>query len=637
MRAWLVAGALLILATGCGREPSSQPSEATSVSTTSNAPARDVHSYGVPDSAKVTHVSLDLTADFTHHVLAGTATLTVEAVPSAREIVLDTRKLTIESVSDGDGQPLAHELGAEDRILGRPLRVTLPTDRHLVVVRYHTSPEAPALQWLAPAQTAGRLHPFLFSQGEAILTRSWIPTQDSPGVRQTYDARIVAPEPLIAVMSAEQLTPDGTPAGTGLRAFRFRMDQPIPPYLIAIAIGDLAFRPVGPRSGVFAEPSVVDKAAWEFADLEKMIEAAESIGGPYQWERYDVLVMPPSFPFGGMENPRLTFATPTILAGDRSLTSLIAHELAHSWSGNLVTNATWRDFWLNEGFTTYFENRIMEALYGPERAAMLQVLGRRELLNELHELAGHPADQILHIDLTGRAPDDGATPIPYEKGAAFLRLVEHTVGRPRFDDWLRGYFSRHAFTSVTTAQFLEDFREYLIQDDANLEKQLRVDEWIEEPGLPSNALQPTSVAFQRVEAEAKRFESGTPPEDLATAGWTTQEWQHFLGSLPVDPTEHQLEALDHTFGFSHSGNSEILFTWLKIVVPRHYGPAMPALERFLTSQGRRKFLTPLYKALMGTSWGKEEAKRIYARARPLYHSVATSTLDPLVSGETRQR
>ncbi len=316
-------------------------------------------------------------------------------------------------------------------------------------------------------------------------------------------------------MSAEPLTPDGEVlAGGRQRAFRFRLDKPVAPYLIAIAIGDIVFKAVGPRSGVYAEPSVLDKAAWEFADLEKMIEAAESIGGPYDWGRYDVLVMPPSFPFGGMENPRLTFATPTVIAGDRSLTSLVAHELAHSWSGNLVTNATWSDFWLNEGFTTYFENRIMEALYGTDRAEMLQALGRQDLVALLDELKDKPGDQVLHIDLTGRDPDDGATIVPYEKGAAFLRMVEQQVGRPRFDAWLRGYFQRHAFTSLTTDQFLADFREYLLQDDAGLEARMRVDEWLEKPGLPSNAPAPRSAAFDRVDAAARRFAGGAAPGSL---------------------------------------------------------------------------------------------------------------------------
>ena len=591
----------------------------------------DEHSHANPAQVRVKHVALDLTADFKARVLAGTATLSLEAMPAATAVVVDTKSLTIEGVTSADGTPLRHELGPDDKVLGRALRIDLPSDRRTIVIKYRTSPEAGALQWLAPAQTAGGKQPYLFSQGESILTRSWIPTQDSPGIRQTYSARIVAPTPLTVVMSAEQLTPQGVPvAGGGAREFTFRLEQPVAPYLIAIAIGELAFKAVGPRSGIFAEPSVVDKAAWEFADVEKMIEAAESIGGPYRWGRYDILVLPPSFPFGGMENPRLTFATPTVLAGDRSLTSLVAHELAHSWSGNLVTNATWRDFWLNEGFTTYFENRIMEALYGPDRAAMLRVLGRRELLDKFAELKDAPGDQVLHISLTGRDPDDGATVVPYDKGAAFLRAVELAVGRPRFDAWLRAYFDRHAFTSLTTAQFLDDFRRDLLQDDSDLEQRLKVPEWLEQPGLPSNAPVETSVAFTKVEGESSRFVAGTPAGALQTSGWTSQEWQHFLSSLPPNLTERQLSDLDRTFDLDRSGNSEVLFTWLRIAVSHRYEPAMPSLDRFLASQGRRKFLVPLYKDLMASEWGRPRARNVYFRARPLYHPVATSTLDPIV-------
>ena len=629
-----LAGACLVWASaGCRQSPAAvtrTPSDPQAMSATTAPDQHDEHSHANPWEVRVTHVALDLAADFQAHVLAGTATLSLEAMPAATAVVVDTKDLTIERVTSADGTPLRHTVGPEDRILGRALRIDLPTDRRTVVITYRTSPQAAALQWLAPSQTAGGKQPYLFSQGESILTRSWIPTQDSPGVRQTYNARIVAPAPLTVVMSAESLTPQGVsvPGGTA-REFTFRLEQSVAPYLIAIAIGELAFKPVGPRSGIYAEPSVVDRAAWEFADVEKMIEAAESIGGPYRWGRYDILVLPPSFPFGGMENPRLTFATPTVLAGDRSLTSLVAHELAHSWSGNLVTNATWRDFWLNEGFTTYFENRIMEALYGPDRAAMLRVLGRRELQDKFDELKDTPGDQVLHISLTGRDPDDGSTVVPYDKGAAFLRTVELAVGRPRFDAWLRGYFDRHAFTSLTTAQFLEDFRRYLLQGDSDLEQRLKVAEWIEQPGLPSNAPVETSVAFAKVETEVGRFRAGTPAGALQTSGWTTQEWQHFLSSLPPDLTQRQLADLDHAFNFDRSGNSEVLFTWMRIAVGRHYEPAMPSLDRFLTSQGRRKFLVPLYKDLMATDWGRSRARSVYLRARPLYHSVATSTLDPI--------
>ena len=593
------------------------------------APAfSDIHSFARPDKARVTHVHLDLAADFATRRLSGTATLDLEVAPGADEIVLDTRDLEIRTVTDASGRSLQWTLGDSDPVVGTPLTVGLPPGTDRIVIGYATSPEAGALQWLTPQQTAGGMHPYLFSQGQAILTRTWIPTQDSPGIRQTYTARITVPAELKAVMSAEMLTPQGEPED-GARAFEFRLDQPVPPYLIALAVGDIAFRPLGPRSGVYAEPSVVDAAAHEFADVERMIATAEALYGPYRWGRYDILVLPPSFPFGGMENPRLTFATPTILAGDRSLVSLIAHELAHSWSGNLVTNADWSGFWLNEGFTSYFENRIMEALYGPERAAMLAVLGWQGLLSEVEAL--DPADTRLHLDLAGRDPDAGMTAIAYDKGAAFLRTIEEIVGRQRFDQYLRSYFDRHAFQPMTTERFLEDIRTHLVQGDESLESRLLLDEWAYGIGIPENAVGPRSDAFSRVEAVAAAFASGSPAAGLPTSGWSTQEWQHFLASLPRDLTRGQLEELDRTFGLSRQGNSEVLFGWLMIAVRNRYEPAVPALEEFLTSQGRRKFLTPLYQGLMDEGeWGQALARRIYERARPLYHPVSAGSVDEIV-------
>src|SRR5690606_15890638 len=308
------------------REPAAHAGGSTAV---------DIHSYARPVEARVTHVELDLTADFEARRLAGTATLDIAREAGADSVVLDVKTLEIEAVTTPDGHPLPYAFGPEDPILGRALAVKLPDGVDRIVIRYATSPDAAAVQWLEPAQTAGKRRPFLFTQGQAILTRTWIPTQDSPGIRQTYSARIVVPEGLRAVMSAEMLTPDGEPVEgrRGVRAYRFRMSEPIPPYLIALAIGELEFREVGPRTGVYAEPPAIEAAAAEFAELEEMLAAAERLYGPYRWGRYDVLVLPPSFPFGGMENPRLTFATPTVLAGDRSLVSLVAHELAHSWSG----------------------------------------------------------------------------------------------------------------------------------------------------------------------------------------------------------------------------------------------------------------------------------------------------------------
>lgn len=600
----------------------------------------DTHSYARPQEARVTSLHLDLYVDFSARRLRGRASLSLARSPNASSIVLDTRDLHIERVADPHGTALTFSVGSSNEVLGAPLEVALPSGVNQLHIDYETGPGAAALQWLQPAQTASRRHPFLYSQGQAILTRTWIPTQDSPGIRQTYTARITVPTGLTAVMSAESMTPTvaeapaGRPHGievAGGHAFDFRLTRPVPPYLIAIAVGELAFAPLGPRSGVYAEPATIDAAASEFVDVERMIAAAEQLLGPYDWGRYDVLVLPPSFPFGGMENPLLTFATPTILAGDRSLVSLVAHELAHSWSGNLVTNATWRDFWLNEGVTTYVEARIMEALAGPAHADMLAVLSRRELLEEIQRLGGETSpDTVLHINLEGRDPDEGATRIPYDKGAALMTLLEHTVGRARFDAWLRGYFERHAFTSIVTETFVSDLREHLLSDKPGIEARLRLDEWIEKPGLPDNAIEPQSSMLADVSAHARAFASGAAAASLPTQAWTTQEWLHFLGELPQQLSAAQLADLDRTFQLSSRRNSEVLFTWLRIAIRHAYRPAMPALERFLTSQGRRKFLRPLYEDLMASGWGANEARRIYATARPTYHAVAVNTLDPIV-------
>ena len=597
--------------------------------------AEDLHSFARPEQARVRHVALDLTADFERRSLHGTATLRVQRVAGATEVVLDTRDLIIHAVTAATG-PLRYRLGDEVEFLGRPLHVELPaemsTDQIEIVVEYETSPSAAAVQWLEPSQTVGGEKPYLFTQGQAILTRTWIPTQDGPGMRQTYAARIVVPEGLRAVMSAEMLTPEGERTPDGV-AYRFDMPQPIPAYLIALAIGDIEFRAVGPRTGVYAEPGIVDRAAHELADMEAMMDAAESLYGPYRWDRYDVLVLPPSFPFGGMENPRLTFATPTILAGDRSLVSLIAHELAHSWSGNLVTNATWNDFWLNEGFTVYFERRIVEEVYGVRRAEMERVLGRASLMSTIEDFGWRHPDTRLQLDLAGRDPDEGLTSIAYEKGAAFLETIERQVGRARFDAFLREYFDSHAFEPMTSEAFLAWLDAELIGDDDALRARIRPDAWVFGYGLPDNAPAVADEVFGEMEAAARAFVAGTAPARLRTRDWTTHEWLRFLDALPDSLSTPQMAQLDREFRFSQSGNSEVLFSWLRLAVDSRYEPAFPQLDRFLTTQGRRKFLTPLYTQLMETPWGRTMARDIYRRARPLYHAVSRGTIDRVVGWE----
>src|SRR6266446_3430928 len=464
---------------------------------------RDIHSYSNPDQIRVRHLDLDCEVLFDQRILKGVATLSVDrrVESGAPPLILDTGNLRIEKVEvareTGAYSATKFELGAGDPILGAPLTISMPPAAAKVRIEYSTSPEASALQWLDPAQTAGKKRPFLFTQSQAIHARSWIPLQDTPAVRLRYSARVRTPKDLLAVMSAVN-DPDAPRTGE----YTFQQRAAIPSYLIALAAGDLQFRPMGSRTGVYAEPSVVDRAAKEFEDTEKMLKAAQDLYGPYRWGRYDLLVLPPSFPFGGMENPGLTFATPTILAGDKSLVSLVAHELAHSWSGNLVTNATWSDFWLNEGFTVYVERRILEKVYGRPREEMEAVLGRQDLEREMAKLPER--DQILHIDLRGRDPDDGVTSVPYEKGALLLRSLEEKFGRAKFDAFLREYFEHFAFQSITTGIFVDYLQKHLLNGDTSIP----LDEWLNKPGLPASAPRPVSDAFAKVEEQAKRWMAG---------------------------------------------------------------------------------------------------------------------------------
>ncbi|HWP94246.1 MAG TPA: M1 family metallopeptidase [Gammaproteobacteria bacterium] len=600
---------------------------------TSPAGAADVHSYANPDAVRVRHVTLDLAVDFTRHVLAGHAILDVERLqPEARELVLDTRELGIGAVqvagADGAWRAAEFVIGPHDPVLGSPLTVVLPESATRVRIDYETSPRATGLQWLEPAQTAGKKYPFLFSQAQAIHARSFIPLQDTPAVRITYEATLRTPPGLKAVMSAEMdpADRDGT--------YAFRMNQPIPSYLIALAVGDLAFKATGPRTGVYAEPAVLDAAAREFEDTEAMIQATEKLYGPYRWGRYDLLILPPSFPFGGMENPRLTFATPTVIAGDKSLVSLVAHELAHSWSGNLVTNASWRDLWLNEGFTVYVESRIMEAVFGARRARMEAVLGYQDLLGEFER---HPdADEVLAIDLRGRDPDDVFSSIPYEKGRLFLVWLEHKVGRAAFDAWLRSYFEHFAFRSITTEQFLEHLERELLARHPGRVSMETVKQWVYAPGLPADAVLPQSEAFAAVDAVREAWLAGrTPATALAVADWSTQEWLHFIDGLPEKIAPERLAELDAAFDFSKR-NAEIAHSWFLVAIRNGYTPAYPALERYLVEIGRRKLIKPLYEALMKTPEGAAFAKRVYAKARPGYHYVSTNTLDALVNPAAKQ-
>jgi leukotriene A-4 hydrolase/aminopeptidase len=611
---FLILIVICMIAYSCKQDQKSSASE-----NTKETPVMDQHTYARPSEAVVNHLSLDLTADFTNKKIFGTASYQITVHEGADSIYFDVKDLDIRQVKV-DGQEVQFKLGETKEFLGQPLAVPLNAGAKQVDIQYATGPGAEALQWLEPSQTAGKKLPYLFTQGQAILTRTWIPIQDSPGIRMTYDAKITVPKELMAVMSASN---PQTKSADGV--YTFKMEQPIPAYLIALAIGDIEFKSLGTRTGVYTEPSMMEKTAAELSDTEKMVEAAEALYGPYLWERYDLIVLPPSFPFGGMENPRLTFATPTIIAGDKSLVALIAHELAHSWSGNLVTNATWNDFWLNEGFTVYFESRIMEALYGKSYTAMLTSLGYQSMKATVEEL--DPKDTHLFLDLAGRNPDDGMTDIAYEKGAHFLMMLEQKVGREKFDQFLKAYFKDHQFQSMTTEKFIQYLQENLLKPN---QVDVNIEEWIYGPGLPSNTPVVESERFAAVDKQASGFIQGQSAQILQTKDYTTQEWLHFILAMPDTLTDKQMKDLDATFGFTKSGNREIQAAWYKLAINQGYAKEiMPSIEKFLIEVGRRKFLTPLYTAMMNKGMA-EDAKRIYAKARPNYHSVAYNTMDKLV-------
>ena len=587
--------------------------------------AEDVHSFGNSDQVRVTHLHLNLTVDFEKKKLKGSAKLDLKRLSDTNELILDSKDLSISQVVLDDGTKAKFNLGKSQPFLGQPLSIELKKSTNSVTVHYSTSPEAAALQWLSPSQTAGGKAPFLFTQSQAILARTWVPVQDSPGVRITYSADVQVPENLMALMSAvnpQKKSADGK--------YHFEMKQPIPSYLLALAVGDLQFRALGDRSGIYAEPSMLNKAAFEFEDTEAMIDEAEKLYGPYRWERYDILLLPPSFPFGGMENPRLTFATPTILAGDKSLVSLVAHELAHSWSGNLVTNATWNDFWLNEGFTVYFENRIMEATFGKDYAKMLAQLGYQDAQDEVNYIGHNSSDTHLFLDLAGRDPDDGMTNIAYEKGRLLLKLLEDTGGRAKWDTFLNQYFASHAFQSLTTTEFVQYLDKELLSQDPQWARKVKLDKWIYGAGIPANSPQPVSQQFARVEKQLQSWINGKTAAQLDTKNWTTHHWLHFLRNLPDNLSRKQLGELDRSFMLTASGNAEIQTVWFLVAIEHDYQPAYPALEKFLTSVGRRKFLKPLYEALAKTSQGKQFARAVYKKARSGYHPVSYQTIDKIL-------
>ncbi len=627
LKATILALVCAVTVAACGRPslPAEQPVEIRQPASQVTVEA-DRFSHANYNSVRVTHVDLDLDVNFDTKTLVGMATLDFDRInPEATQLVLDTKDLVIKSVTLLGDTPVAadYEQGDYEALMGSKLTVEIGDTASQVQIEYETSPEAEGLQWLSPEQTAGKVHPYLFSQAQATNARTIAPLQDTPAVRITYSAKLRVPDDLLALMSAEQNGQDET------GAYNFNMPQPIPSYLIAVAVGDIKFKAINDHIGVYAEEYILDAAAEEFSETPLMEASNEKFYGPYRWGRYDLIVLPPSFPYGGMENPRLSFMTPTLIAGDKSLTNVVAHELAHSWSGNLVTNATWRDAWLNEGVTSYVENRVMEDLYGEGRAVMEQALALDDLKRAIAE-AKRPELTQLKLPDTMEHPDDAFTNVAYVKGQFFLIFLEERFGREAFDTFLKGYFDHFAFQSITTEDFIAYLHTELHENNPDALTKEELQEWVYQPGLPSTAKAPQSDAFDKVDDVREAWITGkTPAADLLTDAWTTHEWLYFLGSLPETMTVEQMDELDAAFGLTGTRNAETAFAWYMNTIPNQYSAADDALETFLMTVGRGKFIYRLYGSLAENGKG-EWAREVYAKARPGYHPIAQRRIDDIL-------
>lgn len=621
---------------GCTADATNSEKDAIS----GNVVVNDAHSYSNIKAIRTKHLHLEIDVDFERKKIYGVARHQMERLNTTDTAIFDINGPEIQKVTlgpKGKEKETNFIIGPSKEFIGQPLSVKIDKNTTQINIYYQTTDNAAAIDWLSPSLTAGKEHPYLYTQGEAVLTRTWIPIQCTPANRITYSADVTVPSDLMAVMSAKNPTEKSTDG-----RYHFEMKKPIPAYLIALAVGNLAYKKLGPNCGVYTEPEMLEKAAWEFTDLPKMINVAEALYGAYQWGQYDVLVLPYSFPFGGMENPMLTFANPTLIAGDRSAVSVIAHELAHSWSGNLVTNASWNDFWLNEGFTVYFENRIMEELYGKEIADILALVEFQELEKEIARFKkeGKNNDTRLFLDLTDRDPDDGMTSIAYTKGAFFLKTLERDFGRRKFDTFLTSYFKKFQFKTITTKEFEKYLSNQLIAPN---DVRFNVKKWLYEAGLPRTCYAIQSPRYDKIKQLATDFANGKdifkrPKKKrgkkrepaLTRDLYMPQEWQLFIRALPTNLSVEKMALLNEKLRFNSWKNAEVATEWFVLSIKTGYLEPRPDMEEFLLLVGRRKFLLPIYEALANSKEGKEWATKVYKKARENYHPISIGTIDELL-------
>jgi aminopeptidase N len=582
----------------------------------------DPHSFADLAQGRITHIDFEIAIDFSQRTLAVKADYRLEQ-PANGSLFLDTRDLTIESVRS-NGSDLVWEIDDHDPISGDRLHLKDLKAVSEFTINLTTSPKASALQWLTPAQTAGGNHPFFYSQCQAIHARSIFPCQDTPSVRFTFQANVQVAAPLEAVMGAAAT---GVEHQEDISVYVFRMDQAIPSYLFALAAGNIAFKELGPRTGIYAEPEVVEAAAWEFAENEEKLLEGEKLFGPYLWERYDAIVMPPSFPYGGMENPRLTFLSSIYLLGDRTWTAIISHELAHAWTGNLVTNATWEHFWLNEGWTTYADMRITEVLDGFDVMQLDAALNAQILLEDM-ELFGLESNlTCLKPSLEGIDPDEVFSRVPYYKGYFFMRRLEEAVGRKRFDKFTRKYIATYPFQSITT----EGFVDFLKEELPEVFEQVDVHSWIYEPGYLEGALDVESKLYDHAISLCNDYKQGMRPEKGQIEGWRSGQVYAFLLALPERISTDDCAFFDALFEFNSRSRSSLQTLFLALCIRSGYKEIMPRVEQFVETIGRGIYLSKIFRNMIAEEWTRPMARSLFERIRERHHPVTTASLDGILT------
>ena len=590
-----------------------------------NETVRDPHSHYVSGQPKMKHVRWHVEVSFADRVLDCTALITFNK-PGLT--TLDLRGIEIKFVKDDRFFDLAYARIQDRPVIGGAIQFVVPESR-MVFIEYKTSPSASGLQWLTKEQTSGKRHPFMFTHGQCLHTRSFLPCQGTPEVRFTFDATIVVPKELRALMGANHISRSDWREFEDRVVERWRMQQPIPAYLVSLAVGDLEERDITDRCRVYAEPEMIEQATAEFKDIGKIMEAAERLAGPYEWGRFDMLVLPPSFPYGGMENPRLAFLSPTIVTGTGSMAFVIAHELAHAWTGNLITNASWGDFWLNEGWTTYFEHRILEELYGKEEALLHMAIQERGLKRDMDRFfaTGKQAWTKLGVDLTqDDDPDDVFSIIPYVKGAMFVQMLEEAVGRARFDKFIQRYIERFKFISISTQRFLE----FVEGELSGVLETVHHLEWVDGEGVPTNA---PRVNSQKAAVALADAQFNMVPLD--SHAWSSNQWVLYLQSLSRELPKSHAEELTQ-FGLTRAVNIEVRWSYLLFALEVGFmdDEVARSVEELLTTVGRMKYILPIYRALACKPVALVYAQQIFDKARSGYHPIAIAQVERIFKEST---